>query len=60
MVIAKTFKGAYFGEKICDNNGWHGKPMKDLAKTIVPMIEKMIKEPNTSGADKVTLPDKCD
>jgi len=29
VVLAKTFKGAHFGEEICDKNGWHGTPLKD-------------------------------
>jgi hypothetical protein len=54
MIVAKTFKGAYFGENISDLVGWHGKPMKDNAKVIIPNLEKMIKNPKVQGV--VTLP----
>ncbi len=49
MIVAKTFKGAYFGEKISDLVGWHGKPMKENAKVIIPNLEKLIKNPKVQG-----------
>jgi len=54
MIVAKTFKGAYFGKDISDLVGWHGKPMKDLAEKIVPNLQKMIKNPDVQGTLTIT------
>ena len=34
MIVAKTFKGAYFGEEISNLSGWHGKPMLERTEKI--------------------------
>lgn len=45
-------KGRYFGEKIENLNGWHGKPMLDNLD--LSTISKLIKNNDVKGV--VTLP----
>lgn len=42
-IIIKTLKGKYFGEKIEDKPGWHGKPLLgEDAKNTIEIIKKLM------------------
>jgi len=45
-IIANTFKGKNFTEKIENQLNWHGKPLGSSAAVAIENIKKLIKNPN--------------
>jgi len=54
-ILAKTFKGRDFGEKIEDHLNWHGKAMGDNSNAIVQHIRSLMKDP-ACKAPHIALP----
>jgi len=54
-ILAKTFKGRDFGEKIEDQMNWHGKAMGDNTNGILQHIRSLMKDP-ACKAPHIALP----
>lgn len=62
-ILAKTFKGKYFTEKIENLQPWHGKPLGGDSATVIEEVEKLIQDkeakPTITASDsEATQPDE--